>query len=70
MIGFAGGGIPALRALTMSGALLTPEDQRALTRQFVLVREADRMGYDDIWIGEQHADGHWPTPSITARRRG
>lgn len=44
----------------------TGEDQRALTRQFVLVREADRMGYDDIWIGEQHADGHWPTPSIAA----
>lgn len=44
----------------------TGEDQRALTRQFVLVREAERMGFDDIWIGEQHADGHWPTPSITA----
>lgn len=42
------------------------EDQRALTRQFVLVREADRMGFDDIWIGEHHADGAWPTASITA----
>ncbi len=42
------------------------EDQRAITRQFVLVREADRMGYDDIWIGEQHFDGSWPSASITA----
>src|SRR5574341_983839 len=37
------------------------EEGRALIRQFVLVREADRMGYDDIWIGEQHDDRHWPT---------
>lgn len=37
------------------------EEGRALIRQFVLVREADRMGYDDIWIGEQHDDRTWPT---------
>lgn len=36
------------------------EAGRALIRQFVLVREADRMGYDDIWLGEHHADGVWP----------
>ena len=46
-----------------------PSDEaaRALTRQFVLVREADRMGYDDIWIGEQHFDGQWPSAAIVAR---
>jgi alkanesulfonate monooxygenase SsuD/methylene tetrahydromethanopterin reductase-like flavin-dependent oxidoreductase (luciferase family) len=42
------------------------EDGRALIRQFVLVREADRMGYDDIWIGEHHGDPQWPTGSIAA----
>lgn len=42
------------------------EDGRALTRQFVLVREADRMGYDDIWIGEQHFDPQWPSGAIIA----
>jgi len=42
------------------------EAQRAITRQFVLVREAERMGFDDIWIGEHHADGSWPTASIVA----
>lgn len=36
------------------------EAGRALIRQFVLVREADRMGYDDIWIGEHHAEALWP----------
>lgn len=43
-----------------------PSDEagRALIRQFVLVREADRMGYDDIWIGEQHGEPHWPTPGV------
>lgn len=40
------------------------EAGRALVRQFVLVREADRMGFDDIWLGEQHTDSHWPTPGI------
>jgi alkanesulfonate monooxygenase SsuD/methylene tetrahydromethanopterin reductase-like flavin-dependent oxidoreductase (luciferase family) len=38
---------------------------RALVRQFVLVREADRMGYDDIWIGEQHDDPVWPQGAAT-----
>lgn len=42
------------------------EDGRALTRQFVLVREADRMGYDDIWIGEHHFDNQWPSAAIVA----
>lgn len=43
-----------------------PSDEagRALIRQFVLVREADRMGFDDIWIGEQHGEPHWPTPGV------
>ncbi len=36
------------------------EAGRALIRQFVLVREAERMGYDDIWLGEQHFDSLWP----------
>lgn len=36
------------------------EEGRALIRQFVLVREADRMGYDDIWLGEHHDDRAWP----------
>lgn len=36
------------------------ETGRALIRQFVLVREAERMGYDDIWIGENHFDKAWP----------
>lgn len=38
---------------------------RALIRQFVLVREADRMGYDDIWIGEHHDDARWPQAAIS-----
>ena len=42
------------------------EEGRALIRQFVLVREADRMGYDDIWIGEHHHDRAWPTAAATA----
>ncbi|WP_428422243.1 LLM class flavin-dependent oxidoreductase [Methylibium sp.] len=42
------------------------EEGRALVRQFVLVREADRMGYDDIWLGEHHFDRAWPTGAITA----
>jgi len=44
----------------------TAEEGRALTRQFVLVREADRMGYDDIWLGEHHFDRHWPTAGAIA----
>ncbi|MCE4556792.1 LLM class flavin-dependent oxidoreductase [Roseateles cellulosilyticus] len=42
------------------------ETGRALVRQFVLVREADRMGYDDIWIGEQHGDPAWPQGGVLA----
>ncbi|MEW6168714.1 MAG: LLM class flavin-dependent oxidoreductase [Pseudomonadota bacterium] len=37
---------------------------RAVTRQFVLVTEADRMGYDEIWIGEHHGDAVWPSASV------
>jgi alkanesulfonate monooxygenase SsuD/methylene tetrahydromethanopterin reductase-like flavin-dependent oxidoreductase (luciferase family) len=44
----------------------TAEEGRALIRQFVLVREADRMGYDDIWLGEHHFDRHWPTAGAIA----
>jgi alkanesulfonate monooxygenase SsuD/methylene tetrahydromethanopterin reductase-like flavin-dependent oxidoreductase (luciferase family) len=45
-----------------------PSDEagRALIRQFVLVREADRMGYDDIWLAERHGDAHRPSGAITA----
>jgi len=42
------------------------EAGRALIRQFVLVREADRMGYDDIWIGEHHFDPAWPGGASSA----
>lgn len=42
------------------------EDGRALIRQFVLVREADRMGYDDIWLGEHHHERAWPSGAVTA----
>lgn len=44
----------------------TDEDGRALIRQFVLVREADRMGYDDIWVIERHGDRLRPTGAVTA----
>ena len=44
----------------------TAEEGRALIRQFVLVREADRMGYDDIWIGEHHFDKAWPGGASSA----
>jgi alkanesulfonate monooxygenase SsuD/methylene tetrahydromethanopterin reductase-like flavin-dependent oxidoreductase (luciferase family) len=44
----------------------TDEAGRALTRQFVLVREADRMGYDEIWVGEHHGDRAWPATASTA----
>ena len=44
----------------------TAEEGRALIRQFVLVHEADRMGYDDIWLGEHHLDPSWPTGAATA----
>jgi alkanesulfonate monooxygenase SsuD/methylene tetrahydromethanopterin reductase-like flavin-dependent oxidoreductase (luciferase family) len=37
------------------------EAGRALTRQLILVREAERMRYDDIWFGENHFDDHWPS---------
>lgn len=42
------------------------EAGRALVRQFVLVREADRMGYDDIWVGEQHGEFNWPQSGIVS----
>jgi alkanesulfonate monooxygenase SsuD/methylene tetrahydromethanopterin reductase-like flavin-dependent oxidoreductase (luciferase family) len=42
------------------------EAGRALIRQFVLVREADRMGYDDIWLTEHHGDASRPSGAITA----
>jgi len=38
------GGIPALRALTMCGALLTPEDQRALDRALASIAEGHSIG--------------------------
>jgi alkanesulfonate monooxygenase SsuD/methylene tetrahydromethanopterin reductase-like flavin-dependent oxidoreductase (luciferase family) len=44
----------------------TAEDGRALIRTFVLAREADRMGYDDIWVAEHHFDGVWPSGASTA----
>jgi alkanesulfonate monooxygenase SsuD/methylene tetrahydromethanopterin reductase-like flavin-dependent oxidoreductase (luciferase family) len=44
----------------------TAEAARALIRQFVLVREADRMGFDDIWISEHHFDDAWPSAASTA----
>lgn len=43
----------------------TDEAGRALIRQFVLVREADRMGYDQIWIAEHHHDPVWPSAAVT-----
>ncbi len=39
-----GGGIPALRALTMCGALLTPEDQRALDKALARIAEGQAIG--------------------------
>ncbi len=42
------------------------EAGRALVRQFVLAREADRMGYDDIWLAERHGDVRRPSAAITA----
>ena len=42
------------------------EEGRALIRQFVLVREADRMGYDDIWLGEQHDERNGPSGAASA----
>lgn len=44
----------------------TAEAGRALIRQFVLVREADRMGYDDIWLAEQHDEPAWPNSAVVA----
>lgn len=43
----------------------TVEAGRALIRQFVLVREADRMGFDDIWLAEHHHDDLWVSPAST-----
>ncbi|MEY4763348.1 MAG: hypothetical protein RI907_21 [Pseudomonadota bacterium] len=42
------------------------EAGRALIRQFVLVREAERMGYDDIWLAEHHGDSQWPHGGMLA----
>jgi general secretion pathway protein F len=39
-----GGGIPALRALTMCGALLTPEDQRGLDSAIASISEGQPIG--------------------------
>jgi general secretion pathway protein F len=39
-----GGGIPALRALTMCGALLTPEDQRSLGAALAAIAEGQPIG--------------------------
>jgi alkanesulfonate monooxygenase SsuD/methylene tetrahydromethanopterin reductase-like flavin-dependent oxidoreductase (luciferase family) len=39
------------------------EAGRALTRQLILVREAERMRYDDIWVGEHHFDDQFPSGS-------
>jgi alkanesulfonate monooxygenase SsuD/methylene tetrahydromethanopterin reductase-like flavin-dependent oxidoreductase (luciferase family) len=36
-----------------------------LTRQLILVREAERMRYDDIWFGEHHFDEHFPSASCS-----
>lgn len=44
----------------------TAEAARALIRQFVLVREADRMGYDEIWLGEMHGEANWPSAAAIA----
>ncbi|MFP5472371.1 MAG: LLM class flavin-dependent oxidoreductase [Gammaproteobacteria bacterium] len=44
----------------------TGEDGRALIRQFVLVREADRMGFDDIWLAECADDPAHPSTAIEA----
>lgn len=44
----------------------TSESGRALTRQAILAREAERMRYDDIWIAEQHFDDALPSGAITA----
>lgn len=41
----------------------TSEAGRALTRQLILVREAERMRYEDIWIAEHHFDDNWPSGS-------
>lgn len=42
----------------------TGEDGRALIRQFVLVREADRMGFDDIWLAECADDPAHPSTAV------
>lgn len=39
----------------------TLEAGRALTRQLILVREAERMRFDDIWFAEHHFDDHFPS---------
>lgn len=44
----------------------TGEAGRAITRQGILAREAERMRYDDIWVAEQHFDEAWPSGASTA----
>ncbi|MBU3889346.1 LLM class flavin-dependent oxidoreductase [Methylosinus sporium] len=39
----------------------TSEAGRALTRQLILVREAERMRFDDIWFAEHHFDDYFPS---------
>jgi alkanesulfonate monooxygenase SsuD/methylene tetrahydromethanopterin reductase-like flavin-dependent oxidoreductase (luciferase family) len=39
----------------------TLEAGRALTRQLILVREAERMRFDDIWFAERHFDDYFPS---------
>ncbi|MCA6218620.1 LLM class flavin-dependent oxidoreductase [Ideonella sp. B7] len=56
-------GAPQLGYLALSENP-TDEAGRALVRQFVLAREADRMGYDDIWLAEHHGESAWPQAGV------
>jgi alkanesulfonate monooxygenase SsuD/methylene tetrahydromethanopterin reductase-like flavin-dependent oxidoreductase (luciferase family) len=39
------------------------EAARSLTRQLILVREAERMRFDDVWFAEHHFDDNFPSGS-------